>query len=112
MADLDLQAQREDLKCLSTKRKRQAASDGYNTVKISVKSRKKFIYVYTFVSFGLEHSKALKATYSIVHAGFSGDLSGLGKRLIFYFTKCLYCLIRYNCYFVTEKKSNKINLLT
>lgn len=54
-------------------------SNGYSAVKISVKRRKKFIYVYTFVSFGLEHSKAPKATYNMVHTGYSGDLSGLER---------------------------------
>lgn len=54
-------------------------SNGYSSVKISVKSRKKFIYVYTFVSFGLEHSKAPKATYKMVQTGYSEDLSGLER---------------------------------
>lgn len=37
------------------------------------------MYVYTFVSFGLEHSKAPRATYKMVHTACSEDLSGLER---------------------------------
>lgn len=35
------------------------------------------MYVYLFISFGLECLKAQKATYNSVPTGYSGDLDGL-----------------------------------
>lgn len=49
------------------------------------------MYVYVFVSFGLERPKAQKATYNMVHTGYPGDLNGLEGDSFLPFTKCLYC---------------------
>lgn len=56
-----------------------------------VKRRKKYKYMYMFVSFGLECPKAQKRTYSTAPTVYSGDWDGLeGDYYYFCFTKHVY----------------------
>ena len=110
---LDPLAQREDLKP-QYQTKKQAAEQWVQLSKNFCKKQEKVSVCVHICKlwFGI-----FKRTKSYIQNGsywLLGGFEWIGERLIFYFTKCLYCfIIHYSkCYFVTETKSNKINSMT